>query len=358
MNNCDFLDIDSGFYPKALDILTKLKRVPLKATFEITARCNFNCKMCYIHLQEHQIKQLGQELSADEWLNIAKHAKKLGLLYITLTGGEIFTKPDFKYLYESLSDMGFLITLMTNASLINDSVIKWLRNRPPYCVRITLYGSNNDTYASVCGIKNGFDKVDYAITLLQESNIPISLKSVIIKNNLSDLKNMYSYAASRHLKLGYTFGIVKPVRGALSDAETVRQNYSDFISDTNSFIPSSVYEMRKGPFRHHPNYLDDCSSWGNSFTVSWDGKMLLCSFLNTPSINLHYTTVEQAWYTLIKFDEILKKPLSCIDCAYESYCRRCPGILAAECGAFDSVTPEFCSRAKTLYFMLNNKEHQ
>ena len=49
---------------------------PLAGNFELTPRCNFNCKMCYVHLSEAEQKRRGAELSADEWLSIADGAQR------------------------------------------------------------------------------------------------------------------------------------------------------------------------------------------------------------------------------------------------------------------------------------------
>ena len=43
---------------------------PLAGNFELTARCNFNCKMCYVHLTAEEQQRRGRELTADEWLAI------------------------------------------------------------------------------------------------------------------------------------------------------------------------------------------------------------------------------------------------------------------------------------------------
>ena len=32
---------------------------PLSGTFELTARCNFNCRMCYVHLTPHVLCSSG-----------------------------------------------------------------------------------------------------------------------------------------------------------------------------------------------------------------------------------------------------------------------------------------------------------
>ena len=348
-------DCDLPSYPEALQMFAKYKRIPLSAQLELTPRCNFNCRMCYIHMDDKHARELGRELTTDEWLRICQEAKDAGTLYLTLTGGEIFTRPDFQELYTKLSEMGFLITLMTNASLIDEKVMAWLRKRPPYMIRITLYGSNDDVYRSVCQIENGFSRVNKALDLLQEANIPITLKSVIIKNNAGDIENMHRYAFNRKLFLQSVLGIVKPVRGAVSEAEDVRfEPWADevFPSDAKSYRKKSF--NGRGPYQHHPNYLDDCGCYGHTFNVTWDGHMLLCSFMDKPFIDLRTRPVAEAWKQLLEKLEEVKKPAECIDCKYEEYCTRCPGSLSAETGSYNSVSSPYCERAKRLYRLYNS----
>jgi uncharacterized membrane protein YeiH len=38
------------------------KGLPISGNFELTARCNFNCPMCYVHLQQEDIQAIGREL--------------------------------------------------------------------------------------------------------------------------------------------------------------------------------------------------------------------------------------------------------------------------------------------------------
>ena len=53
--------------------------LPIAGNFELTARCNFNCPMCYVHLSNEQVEARGGELSAQQWLQIAKAAKDRGI---------------------------------------------------------------------------------------------------------------------------------------------------------------------------------------------------------------------------------------------------------------------------------------
>ena len=95
--------------------IASMNKIPLSATFELTPRCNFNCKMCYVHMNEHQIQQTGKKImSNQDWLELAKEAKDAGMLYLLLTGGEPFIYPNFRELLEELSNMGFVITINSN----------------------------------------------------------------------------------------------------------------------------------------------------------------------------------------------------------------------------------------------------
>ena len=51
--------------------------IPLSGTFELTARCNLRCRMCYIHREENDGEIKTDEFSSEEWLNIAKEAQLL-----------------------------------------------------------------------------------------------------------------------------------------------------------------------------------------------------------------------------------------------------------------------------------------
>lgn len=353
MDDCISLDPNSGFYPNALILLSKMQKIPVMGQFELTARCNFNCKMCYIHMSDQRIQALGKELTAKEWLRIAEEAKEEGMLYLSLTGGEIFTRPDFRELYEELSEMGFLIQLMTNASMIDENVMNWLSEKPPYSVRITLYGSDDGVYRAVCGIDGGFQRVNHAIELLQEARIPVSLKSILIRDNERDLRNMLRYAAEHGLNLEHTYGVTKSVRGAVSSAASVRRLKQDSGASSTKSLKLPKRDDGHGPYRHNKKYLYDCGAYGSTLNVTWDGHLGLCSFMAEPYVDLRVTSVAEAWKSLLEKVEEIRKPDACNTCKYEEYCTRCPGVLAAESGSYLQVTEEYCEQAKFLFGLYN-----
>ena len=59
MNDCQLLSPQMQDFSKILEAEAYQQKIPLHGVFELTARCNFNCNMCYVHLKEEQIAKIG-----------------------------------------------------------------------------------------------------------------------------------------------------------------------------------------------------------------------------------------------------------------------------------------------------------
>ena len=114
---------------KKLNTLAANQGIPLNATFELTPRCNMRCKMCYIHRPECLPKQLPLR-PMTFWLDMARQAKELGTMVLVITGGETFLYPEAETLLEQLMQMGFIISLNTNGTLLDHRRIAWLNEHP------------------------------------------------------------------------------------------------------------------------------------------------------------------------------------------------------------------------------------
>lgn len=312
--------------------------IPLNGTFELTARCNFRCRMCYVRLEAPQIAQMGPSLSPDQWLELARQARDLGMLHLTLTGGEIFTYPGFRQLYEQLCKLGLLITLQTNGYAIDEQVMQWLGKCQPFMIRLTLYGASNETYRRLCGVEDGFDRVCRAMDLINEAGIPLSAVTTLTQDNVQDLPAMQRLTGEKRVPLGQTSLLMPPVRGAVSES---RQCSLD--------LPAAIRSAGKAPRppRSDRPLLWDCGSYRNGFFVTWNGKLQLCAFLDAPV--LAAIPFEENWKHLLARLEEYREPTQCGNCLYKPYCPRCPGRLAAWLLPDGRVDPAFCAIAQANY---------
>ena len=163
--------------------------LPIAGTFELTPRCNFNCKMCYVHLTEAEQKRRGRELSADEWLTLAEQAKRAGTVFLLLTGGEPTLRPDFPLIYREIQKMGFVLSINSNGYLLQGELRELLLQAPPVRVSISLYGANNEAYERLCGVP-AYDRVVENIRALREAGVDVRVTMSMTPANCAELSGV------------------------------------------------------------------------------------------------------------------------------------------------------------------------
>ncbi|MCF0230389.1 MAG: radical SAM protein, partial [Parasporobacterium sp.] len=303
--------------------------VPIQGTFELTPVCDFNCRMCYVHLTADKVQQAGGLMSADEWIRLGREAVDAGTLWLCITGGEPLMHPEFKRIYRELSQMGFFITIQTNASLITDDIIELFSEFPPFLVKITVYGSNDEIYEKVCGVKDGFTRVDRGIRALKEADIQLELVTTVIKDNLNDLPNIYRYISQFGVKWYYCTSAYPSARGAETDAASAaidEYDATDFREEIRQLIANPPHRRDKKP-------CEMCKGYRTGFWVLWDGKMRFCSLMNEPGIDARNQSLENAWKQLLDFEENLKWPEECASCEARDICVDCMGMVNSYSGS-------------------------
>lgn len=294
--------------------------IPISGTFELTPRCNFSCKMCYVHLKPEEIPQNGVELTAKEWLRIAEEAKAAGTTWVCVTGGEPLLHPEFPEIWQSLTEMGFFLTLQTNASLVRGKMLDLLERCPPRQAKVTLYGSDDEVYQAVCGVEQGFTRVNEGIHNLMSLGIPVELVSTIIRQNQNDVERMAFYAY-RHKLPWVATGSVKPsLRGAATCAQVVAVT-EKLNAQKRSEVERRLKEEKLLDLSRKP--ASYCKDYRIGFWVLWDGKMRFCSFMDEPDIPVRDMHFQEAWKQLLDFEESLDWPAECRTCAASRVCQKC-----------------------------------
>lgn len=320
--------------------------IPISGTFELTPRCNFNCKMCYVHLKEQDIPKYGKELTAKEWLRIAEESKEAGTTWLCITGGEPLMHPEFPEIWKGLSEMGFFLTLQTNASLIRGDMQKLLEQYPPKQVKVTLYGTTDLVYREVCGSDQGFTRVNDGIHTLMSMGIPVSLVSTIIRQNVDDVENMALYAYRHRLSWIPTDEIKSSLRGADTDVSTLRLKEKLEAQRKKSLEKRIQEKDYIDPDRKPCTY---CRDYRVGYWILWDGKIRFCSFMNEPNFLVPQMGFQNAWQQLLEYEEVLDWPKGCKTCEVNKVCLKCMASIATESGSNEEVPTEYCSKIREWY---------
>lgn len=186
----------------------------MHGSIEITNKCNFRCKHCYCM----DAKKKDMNISIDKFCKIVNMLKSTDALVVYLTGGEPFVLKNIEKYYMELVNAGFLVGLMTNASLINDKHIEMLKEYPPHEIEISLYGMSDVTYKKVCGTENCVIHILNVIKKLNSLGIKIRVKYVLMKQNMCDLEEFLKFAEQKNIKYE-----VKPAMLPISDPKDVNK---------------------------------------------------------------------------------------------------------------------------------------
>lgn len=162
------------------------KKVPLYGVLELLPLCNLNCDMCYVRMSREEMNRVGRLCTIEEWTGIAEAMMKAGTLFVLLTGGEPLLYPHFRELYQKLRELGMIVTINTNGTLIDEKWADFFAENKPRRMNITLYGAGNETYERLCHYPGGFDKAVNGIRLLRERNIDVKVNGSLAKANVDD----------------------------------------------------------------------------------------------------------------------------------------------------------------------------
>lgn len=337
-------------------------KAPFSGTFELSPVCNFSCKMCYVRKTAKEVRESPRGiLRLEDWRKIAREAYDAGMLYLLLTGGEPLLWPDFWTLYEELVDMGFLVSINTNGSLIDEAAVARFRERPPQKINITLYGANDATYKRLCGADGVFSKVDWAVRSLVANGITVKLNCSLTPDNAEDLDWIVDYAKERSVPLQVATYMFPPVR---RDPTQVGRN--------ERFTPEECAQYRlrylerymgeesyRGYLRRiaegcvPPPGLDEgcvdpvdgkirCRAGRASFWITWDGWLTPCGMMPEPKVDLREQSFTEAWNSVVRLSAELSLSGVCGSCPNAEICHPCAAISCAETGAASGIPTYMC----------------
>lgn len=338
------------------------KKIPLSGTFELTPVCNFSCKMCYVRKSIAEVQKHNRKMmTKDQWLEIARQARQEGMLYLLLTGGEPFIWPDFWELYEELSRMGFLISINTNGSMIDEAVVERLKKMPPTRINITLYGADDRTYEALCAVKGVFPKVDKAIRSLKKAGILVKLNGSLTPYNIGDLKKCVEYAKSLDLIYETNTYMFPPIRrkpdsvgenDRFTPEEAARYNLQSYrLIYGEQYYRGRLEAIVKGAIP--PPGLDEscvdpldgqirCRAGKAAFWMTWDGWMTPCGMMPEPKVDITEGNFQENWKRLTEKSAELAVSGVCLECPNQKICHSCAAMAMTETGSANKIPIYLC----------------
>lgn len=162
-----------------------MKFIPETCVWELTTTCNLRCHHC-----ASSCSDMGRsdELMLDEKLEIAKQIAGFNIKWVSLTGGEVLLCPDWFPVTRTLEELGVRVHMITNGTLIDDIVIKNMKDAKLSMVSISLDGT--EEIHNHMRQKNIYRQSITKLKQLQESGIKTGCITSVTRGNILVLKEL------------------------------------------------------------------------------------------------------------------------------------------------------------------------
>jgi MoaA/NifB/PqqE/SkfB family radical SAM enzyme len=338
--------------------------LPIAGNFELTSGCNFNCKMCYVHNQNPS-----ESMSTKDWIELGRAARDAGMVFLLLTGGEPFLRKDFKEIYSALIEMGLLISINTNASLIDDDMFDFLVKHPPLRLNISLYACNDEVYGNLCG-KQASDVVKNNIKRLHEAGLGVKLNAPINPYNASEIENIYAFAKEVGVPVQSTTYMFPPVRvhsdafGTSPARFEAEEAAAQMLRCREQYLEPESLKRSAAAIMPDEDNCDSgadegegmrCLAGITAFWVTWDGRMLPCGMFPHSGYDVRVMGFQGAWQEVKNFAKTIRMPKECTNCTKKNRCSACAAACIAETGHSDRCPEYICRLTKTYDRLLEEK---
>lgn len=348
---------------------------PRSLDISITGRCNLRCKYCF-YADEMSGRN---DLPTSAWIAAFEKIGRLGVMDLTLTGGEVFTRSDFFELLDNVIENRMRYSLLTNGTLLSEAILaKFDENKRRIrlnSIQVSIDGSQEEVHDR--SRPRSFKRAIAGLRLLKDAGFPVTVRVTINKYNLHDLENI-AYLLLEDIGLSaFSTNEASLIGAGCTNQDQVALNVSEqiqamkILSDLLERYPGRI-TANAGPLAkvrmyaqmeearrtgvknsYTTGYLTSCGSLFSRLAILHDGAIVPCTMLHTLILgNIVTDSLEEIWLshpTLQALRERRNIPLRCTpgceDCEWANYCTgNCPGIAVELTGDFNRASPQDCYR--------------
>ncbi|MDE6521852.1 MAG: radical SAM protein [Muribaculaceae bacterium] len=311
----------------------------------ISERCNEHCVHCYFpeSLRNHT-------MTKDLFLMVLDQCIKNRILNITLSGGEPMLNKNLGFFIQKCRENNFSINVLSNLTLLTDSLIKEFKATPLLSVQTSLYSMDPVIHDSITKVNGSFEKTKQAIKILHSLNIPIQVNCPIIKQNKDNYTQVLDWAnslnieaSSDYLIFGCIDGSSKNLRSRLDLSEIKELLIREKEREGNYLLEKTLFNTN--------DYI--CPVCQSSLCISPEGNVYPCEGWQSNILgNVKELPLGIIWAESKHIQKLRNLTLNdfprCKTCKEKSYCSPCliRNVNESKNLNYADINPYFCSIAK------------
>jgi radical SAM protein with 4Fe4S-binding SPASM domain len=317
---------------------------PLRAMIEISDRCNEVCVHCY------QVQGQKGEMTTAQIKAVMDELAELGVLILTISGGEATLRKDFLELLAHARSRGFAIRLFTNGLTMTRELARALADLAVHVVEVSVYSHRADVHDFVTGVAGSHERSLAGVRHLVAAGVDVHIKTPMMSVNEDDLDAYVALAGS--LGVTYAFDPHHMMPNELGDRAPEMWSRSA-EANKRAVTDPRLNEGRRpfAPREQRPLTATLCGA-GEGIHVEPNGELRPCTMLPL-ALGDAKAGVRAAreqgdtWRALLalRWSDVH----GCRDCDLRAYCHRCHASSLAEAG--DALAPyaSACAGARTKY---------
>jgi radical SAM protein with 4Fe4S-binding SPASM domain len=298
------------------------EHLPFEVLLEITHRCNLPCKHCY--LPDHEDHG---ELTFAEICDLLDQLAAAGTLFLTLTGGEVFSRSDFLDILDAAVARGFTVKVMTNATMITDESAAHLYDAGVIEVSVSIYGATAEVHDVVTDMPGSFQRTLDGIERMKKAGLYVIVKAPLLTDNGKTARDILTMSRMMNMPCSFDVTITPKNDGNLSPLALQLQKPALVELMTHG---SLAEVLAPSGFDGHPG-PEPCNAGRSYCGISPIGDVVPCLMMPVKAGNIREQSFAQIWHgggggILDEVRGVTFESLTtCRSCDVKSVCTRCPG---------------------------------
>jgi MoaA/NifB/PqqE/SkfB family radical SAM enzyme len=316
----------------------------IKAQLELTYRCNLHCRHCYTDPYNDK-EWFGRELRLAEIIGLIDEMAELGIVWLNLTGGEVFQHPHFWDIYDHAHRRGFLLQLYTNGTLFTKALVERLQESAPFTIDISCHSVTEDRFDWFTQVPGSFRQFVRGLELLKGAGLRFALKTKAMNWNRDELPQIKQFVEAFGQPFGFTTSLSPRLNGDLSSLN-YRLAPADVVA-LQEGASTMEDQCSAGLLPPATDRLFRCGCGTNTIHINAWGELGTCTLQYERRLSLRAHRLAEAIGRLFDDVRALRYDTAspCRTCEIHTFCDKKPSDARWECHDAEAPIPYDCDVA-------------